>query len=398
MGDTACNPFSATLTASVVCCRCAPSQKAQVCSLVRYSVKGATTLAIGDGANDVAMIQAAHIGVGISGQEGMQAANSADFSIGQFRFLCEMLLVWGRNNYRRMAMMIYYIFYKNILLTLLLFWYMYWCSATGTRIYIEAAIQGFNVFWTALPIVVCAIKDRDVSDELSRHLPQLYQLGVRRYYFNAAVTFRWLFDGIVESLFIFFCLVYGLPAMAATNGGVGGPRDPDFTMVGDIAFAIVLAVVTLKLALAQYQVTKAQHLAMLLCFLLWWPMSMIASWQSWLGSSLGKAFFQNYAGMFGATQATISYWLLLVLCPGTIGLFHVYLSAYQRAFYPEFRDLAMEAESWRVPGAKAWLAQWRIPSNQRKLPLRKDAPRPIDERSLLRRWLACCARPSKVSA
>ena len=77
---------------SVVGCRCAPSQKAQLVSLVKRNVKGAVTLAIGDGANDVAMIQAAHVGVGISGQEGMQAANSADFSVGQFRFLRELLL------------------------------------------------------------------------------------------------------------------------------------------------------------------------------------------------------------------------------------------------------------------------------------------------------------------
>ena len=88
---------------SVVACRCAPSQKAQLVALVKRNVVGATTLAIGDGANDVAMIQAAHVGVGISGQEGMQAANSADFSFGQFRFLGELLLVFGRNAYRKMA-------------------------------------------------------------------------------------------------------------------------------------------------------------------------------------------------------------------------------------------------------------------------------------------------------
>merc|ERR1719502_1104927 len=86
---------------SVVACRCAPPQKAQLVELVKRNVKGAITLAIGDGANDVAMIQAAHVGVGISGQEGMQAANSADFSIAQFRFLSDLLFVQGRNMYRR---------------------------------------------------------------------------------------------------------------------------------------------------------------------------------------------------------------------------------------------------------------------------------------------------------
>ena len=76
---------------AVLCCRVSPLQKALVTKLVKDS--GKITLAIGDGANDVGMIQAAHIGVGISGQEGMQAANSADYAFAQFRFLRELLLV-----------------------------------------------------------------------------------------------------------------------------------------------------------------------------------------------------------------------------------------------------------------------------------------------------------------
>ena len=108
---------------SVVACRCAPSQKAQLVELVKANVQGAISLAIGDGANDVAMIQAAHIGVGISGQEGMQAANSADFSFAQFRFLLPLLLQHGRNHYRRMATLVIYIFYKNIVLCLVMYWY-----------------------------------------------------------------------------------------------------------------------------------------------------------------------------------------------------------------------------------------------------------------------------------
>merc|ERR1712185_876979 len=115
---------------SVIACRCAPSQKAQLVQLVKRNVKGAVTLAIGDGANDVAMIQAAHVGVGISGQEGMQAANAADFSFGQFRFLTELLFVWGRNAYRRMSLMIFYIFYKNILMTMITYWYLIYSASS----------------------------------------------------------------------------------------------------------------------------------------------------------------------------------------------------------------------------------------------------------------------------
>nr|XP_007150969.1 hypothetical protein PHAVU_004G009600g [Phaseolus vulgaris]ESW22963.1 hypothetical protein PHAVU_004G009600g [Phaseolus vulgaris] len=80
--------------ASVICCRSSPKQKARVTRLVKLGT-GKTTLCIGDGANDVGMLQEADIGVGISGAEGMQAIMATDFAIAQFRFLERLLLVHG---------------------------------------------------------------------------------------------------------------------------------------------------------------------------------------------------------------------------------------------------------------------------------------------------------------
>ena len=110
---------------AVVCCRVSPAQKGEVVSMVRRGVPGAVTLAIGDGANDVAMIQEAHIGVGISGQEGMQAVNASDYAIAQFRFVTRLMLVHGRWNHRRLAKLICYMFYKNILMTLAQWWFFF---------------------------------------------------------------------------------------------------------------------------------------------------------------------------------------------------------------------------------------------------------------------------------
>jgi P-type E1-E2 ATPase len=90
---------------------------------MRESDPALRTLAIGDGANDVPMIQAAHVGVGISGEEGLQAANSADFSFGQFRFLKHLLHKHGRSNTRRISSLVCFMFYKNILLTTAQFWF-----------------------------------------------------------------------------------------------------------------------------------------------------------------------------------------------------------------------------------------------------------------------------------
>jgi phospholipid-transporting ATPase len=113
----------AVMCKAVICCRVSPLQKALVVRLVKNHVEGAVTLAIGDGANDVTMIQAAHVGVGISGLEGLQAARSADFSIAQFRFLRKLLLVHGNWAYSRICKVILYCFYKNITLYLMQFWF-----------------------------------------------------------------------------------------------------------------------------------------------------------------------------------------------------------------------------------------------------------------------------------
>lgn len=101
--------------------RVSPLQKALVVKLVKRNLK-AILLAIGDGANDVSMIQAAHVGVGISGVEGLQAARSADVAIGQFRYLRKLLLVHGAWSYQRVSKVILYSFYKNITLYMTQFW------------------------------------------------------------------------------------------------------------------------------------------------------------------------------------------------------------------------------------------------------------------------------------
>ena len=108
---------------AVVCCRVSPLQKALVVRLVKQYVHGSVTLAIGDGANDVGMIQAAHVGVGISGMEGLQAARSADFAIAQFRYLKKLVIVHGGWAYARMGKLVLYSFYKNITLYLLQLWF-----------------------------------------------------------------------------------------------------------------------------------------------------------------------------------------------------------------------------------------------------------------------------------
>lgn len=98
---------------AVICCRATPLQKAAVVDLVKVQLKQ-MTLAIGDGANDVSMMQKANVGVGIAGKEGMQAVMASDFAMARFKFLVKLLLVHGHWSYSRLGNMMYYFFYKNV--------------------------------------------------------------------------------------------------------------------------------------------------------------------------------------------------------------------------------------------------------------------------------------------
>lgn len=115
----------------VLACRVSPKQKSDIVLMVRERFPKKTTLSIGDGANDVAMILSAHVGVGIMGLEGSQAARSADFSFAQFRFLKSLLFVHGREAYRRNAFLVCYNFYKNALFVLPQYWYGFLCGFSG---------------------------------------------------------------------------------------------------------------------------------------------------------------------------------------------------------------------------------------------------------------------------
>lgn len=164
---------------SVLCCRVSPAQKAAVVSMVKSGLD-VITLSIGDGANDVAMIQEADVGVGIAGEEGRQAVMSSDYAIGQFRFLQRLVLVHGRWSYRRLGEMIANFFYKNIIWTFTLFWYQIYCNFDMTYLYDFTYITLFNLAFTSVPIILMGVLDQDVSDRVSLAVPQLYRRGIER--------------------------------------------------------------------------------------------------------------------------------------------------------------------------------------------------------------------------
>ncbi|KAL1964982.1 hypothetical protein VTN77DRAFT_6182 [Rasamsonia byssochlamydoides] len=189
----------AVMCKAVVCCRVSPLQKALVVKLVKRHLKS-LLLAIGDGANDVSMIQAAHVGVGISGVEGLQAARAADVSIAQFRYLRKLLLVHGSWAYSRISRVILYSFYKNIALNMTQFWYAFQNAFSGEVIYESWTLSFYNVMFTVLPPFVMGIVDQFISARLLDRYPQLYQLGQKGVFFKMHSFWSWIANGFFHSL------------------------------------------------------------------------------------------------------------------------------------------------------------------------------------------------------
>ncbi|KAM6261490.1 phospholipid-transporting ATPase VD isoform 2-T5 [Porphyrio hochstetteri] len=188
---------------AVVCCRATPLQKSVLVRLVRNKLQ-AMTLAVGDGANDVSMIQVADAGVGISGQEGMQAVMASDFAVSQFRHLRKLLLVHGHWCYTRLNNMVLYYFYKNVAYVNLLFWYQFFCGFSGTSMTDYWILILFNLLFTSVPPIIYGVLDKDVSAEILMQLPQLYTLSQKSVAYLPSAFWITLLDAFYQSLICFF--------------------------------------------------------------------------------------------------------------------------------------------------------------------------------------------------
>ncbi|XP_022213430.2 probable phospholipid-transporting ATPase IM isoform X9 [Drosophila obscura] len=202
---------------AVICCRVTPLQKALVVELIKRA-KNAVTLAIGDGANDVSMIKAAHIGVGISGQEGLQAVLSSDYAIAQFRYLERLLLVHGRWSYYRMCKFLRYFFYKNFAFTLCHCWYSLFCGFSAQTVFDPMFISVYNLFYTSLPVLSLGIFEQDVSDKNSVEYPRLYTPGLKSELFNIREFIYSVLHGAFTSL-VLFLIPYGVYKDGVSHNG-----------------------------------------------------------------------------------------------------------------------------------------------------------------------------------
>ncbi|RDB22204.1 putative phospholipid-transporting ATPase C24B11.12c [Hypsizygus marmoreus] len=208
----------ATLCEGVICCRVSPLQKALIVRLVKDGL-GAMTLAIGDGANDVSMIQSADVGVGISGEEGLQAVNSSDYAIAQFRFLKRLLLVHGHWSYARNGNMILNFFYKNIVCIGVLWWFQIYCAWSSNYVFEYTYLLFWNSFWTIAPVIGIGLFDRIVHAHVLMDIPELYRYGREGRWFGMKWFCIYMFDGVVQSAIIFFIILYAYVTVSSRTDG-----------------------------------------------------------------------------------------------------------------------------------------------------------------------------------
>ncbi|XP_065878714.1 probable phospholipid-transporting ATPase 8 [Euphorbia lathyris] len=313
--------------ASVICCRSTPKHKALVTRLVKIET-GKTTLAIGDGANDVGMLQEAHIGVGISGVEGMQAVMASDFSIAQFRFLERLLLVHGHWCYRRIAMMICYFFYKNIAFGFTLFWYEAYTSFSGQPAYNDWYMSFYNVFFTSLPVIAIGVFDQDVSARLCLKYPLLYQEGVQNILFSWPRILGWMCNGVLSSIIIYFFTVNSMINQAFRGDG----QVVDYEILGAMMYTSVVWTVNCQMALSINYFTWIQHL------FIW---GSIGFWYIFLviyGAICPIVSTTAYRVFVEACAPSFLYWLVTLLVVIATLLPYFSYRAFQSRFQPMYHD------------------------------------------------------------
>ncbi|XP_052752325.1 phospholipid-transporting ATPase ID isoform X3 [Galleria mellonella] len=321
---------------SVICCRVTPLQKAMVVELIKKSRK-AVTLAIGDGANDVSMIKAAHIGVGISGQEGMQAVLASDYSIAQFRFLQRLLLVHGRWSYYRMCKFLRYFFYKNFAFTVCHFWFAFFCGFSAQTVFDEMFISVYNLFYTSLPVLALGIFDQDVSDATSLQFPKLYAPGHTSQLFNKREFIKSTLHGCFTSL-VLFLIPYG-----TYKDGLApdGKILSDHMLLGSVVATILIIDNTTQIALDTTYWTVFNH---------------ITIWGS-LVSYFVLDYFYNYAiggpyvGSLTVALTQPTFWFTAVL---TMIILMVPVVSWRLACSwtrPTLAERLRARQRWRAPAA-----------------------------------------------
>ncbi|CAK5150296.1 unnamed protein product [Aphanomyces euteiches] len=321
---------------TVIACRLSPGQKATLVDLVKRQSRHNVTLAMGDGGNDVSMIQAANVGIGIYGKEGLHAVRSADIGLGQFRFVVPLLLLHGRWSHRRLCHVLLFTLYKNVVLVATLALFSISSGFSGQTLFDSYLIVGWNIVYTAAPVFVVGVVDHDIQAQTARRYPQVYPemepIDGRKLSF-------WLASAVVQASIIQFVVVKMLPTSRLDDGGV--------YFVGTVVFLQSLLAASMKAAMIMQRWHRWQwlHIAALACgpafFVVF--VAVYANLYRWMPHGNVFRDFYGLGVAFVARGADIA--LVTLLAPVAAVLPDVAWFAFQRLYFFSNRHLLQEIDS-----------------------------------------------------
>ncbi|CBQ73630.1 related to DNF2-Non-essential P-type ATPase [Sporisorium reilianum SRZ2] len=331
--DSNLRPLFLALTTqceAVVCCRVSPAQKALTVKLVKDG-KNAMTLAIGDGANDVAMIQEAHCGVGIAGLEGAQASMSADYAIGQFRFLTRLLLVHGQLCYHRISDLHKVFFYKNIIWTSILFFYQIDSDFTGSYIFDYTYILLYNLVFSSLCVIVIGALDQVVNIKALLAFPQTYKRGIKGAEYTKFLFYMSMLDAAYQGAACYF-----IPWWFHTYGPMIGHSGQEMGGLNMFGTTIAAGAVTTA---NLYAGIIAKHWTGI-----FWAVEIISLLSVYVWTLVYSAFpvfsFEDVG--FWLVQ-TVNFWAIILLITVVSLLPRFFARAWRSSFHPNEHDILREA-------------------------------------------------------
>lgn len=335
---------------AVICCRVSPLQKALVVKMVKRKTSS-LLLAIGDGANDVSMIQSAHVGVGISGMEGMQAARSADFAIGQFKYLKKLLLVHGSWSYQRISVAILYSFYKNIALYMTQFWYVFSNGFSGQSIMESWTLTFYNLFFTVFPPFVMGVFDQFISSRLLERYPQLYRLGQKGQFFSVPIFWGWVANGFYHSAVTYIGSILFYRYGFALN--IHGETADHWTW-GTAVYTTSVLIVLGKAALVTNQWTKFTVVAIPGSFILW-----LIFFPIYASIFPHVNISTEYYGVVSHTYGSATFWLMIIVLPTFALLRDFAWKYYRRMYVPETYHVVQEMQKYNIADYRPHLQQFQ---------------------------------------
>ena len=323
----------ATEVDTVICCRAAPAQKAFLVSSIRHRVKNAVTLAIGDGANDIAMITEAQCGIGITGKEGLQAARTSDYSIAQFRFLTKLLLVHGRWNYIRTCKYTLGTFWKEMLFYLTQALYQRYAGYTGTSLYESWSLSMFNTLFTSLPVIFMGVFEQDVRAATLLAVPELYHsLGHCNGGFSIKRYLAWVAMSASQAMVVFFIMLglYG-QALFTDNG---------LYAMGDLTFTACIIVIATKMQFWELQnKTYTCAISMFVSIGGWFLWNIILS-QTYSNNVI----YNVKDGFFDRFGRSPTWWLTLILIVTACWAVEIGVKTIKASWFPSDADVFRELE------------------------------------------------------